>query len=90
MQFAESTEGEYRIFVGALEAPGGDGYTAALVVKHHPLGVPASQPAYRDDSVACGYRWPTPAEALSYALSRGREVVRRKTLDAQAGIVRTA
>jgi hypothetical protein len=80
MQFAESNEGDYRIYVGALEAPGGGGYTAALVVKlrQHSASTAAPQPAaYRDDSVACGYRWPSADDAISYAMARGREVVRR-------------
>ncbi len=35
MRFDESQEGDYRIFVGAVEAPrGGDGYIAALIVHH--------------------------------------------------------
>jgi hypothetical protein len=32
MRFEECIEGEYKIFVGALEAPRGDGYIAALIV----------------------------------------------------------
>ena len=85
MQFAEVNEGDYRIYAGALEAPAGDGYIAALVVKRHASstsGHAAAAPIYRDDSVACGYRWPSPAEAITYALARGREVVRRQARDA--------
>ena len=85
MQFAETNEGDYRIYAGALEAPAGDGYIAALVVKHRAgstSGHAAEAPIYRDDSVACGYRWPSPAEAITYALARGREVVRRQARDA--------
>ena len=87
MQFAESNEGDYRIYVGALEAPGGGGYIAALVVRFRGDGLAdlgAAAPAYRDDSVACGYRWPSPAEAIAYAMARGREVVRRRMRDAQS------
>lgn len=86
MQFAEVNEGNYRIYAGALEAPAGEGYIAALVVRHQgggKLGHAATAPLYRDDSVACGYRWPSPAEALTYAVARGREVVRRQARDAQ-------
>ena len=32
MQFHETTEGPYRIFAGAIEAPAHGGYFAALVV----------------------------------------------------------
>ncbi len=83
MQFAESIEGEHRIFVGALEAPGGDGYTAALVVKQQGAVEAHRAVVYRDDSVACGYRWPSPEEALSYALMRGRELVRKRNAPAK-------
>lgn len=82
MQFAESFEHDHRIFVGALEAPGGDGYIAALVVKQDSAG--RRQVIYRDDSVACGYRWPTPQEAITYALARGREVVKKRSRELQA------
>ena len=51
MQFAEDTEGEWRIFVGALEASGGDGYIAALVVRHAKDSEGTRSDAYRDDSL---------------------------------------
>lgn len=76
MRFHECHEGDYRIYVGALDAPRGDGYIAALVVRRV-RGEPAAQrEAYRDDSLACGYRWPSADEALHYATNRGRELVR--------------
>lgn len=80
MKFNESHEGDYRIFVGALEAPSGDGYIAALVV-NRVRGVPAARQAqaYRDDSLACGYRWPSAEAALHYALNRGREMIRSRS-----------
>ena len=77
MQFAETTEGQHWIFVGALDAPGGDGFVAALVVKAESAG--RHRVVYRDDCVACGYRWPTAHEAITYALARGREVARRRS-----------
>ena len=90
MQFDECFEGEYRIFVGALDAPRGDGFIAAVVVSRL-LGegsdvaegnatAPRSRRArevWRDDSLACGYRWPTPEAALLYAKNRAREMVRK-------------
>jgi hypothetical protein len=79
MQFAESTEGQHRIFVGALEAPGGEGYIAALVIKKECAEPGPRQVVYRDDSVACGYRWPTPQEAITYAMARGRELVKKRS-----------
>lgn len=84
MHFQEITEGEYRIYVGALESPIGDGYTAALVVRREG-GVPGqvARDAYRDDSLACGHRWATADDALSYALRKGRQFIRAQQ-DAQA------
>lgn len=78
MHFDECHEGDYRIYVGALDAPRGQGYIAALVVSRVG-GVPAApREAYRDDSLACGYRWPSPKAAMHYALTRAREVVRSR------------
>ncbi len=75
MHFDERSEGEYRIFVGALESRHGDGYIAALIVNRHRLpGSPHE--VFRDESLACGHRWPTADAALSFALSRGQQLVR--------------
>jgi hypothetical protein len=80
MQFHETREGDYRIFVGALEAPKGDGYIAALVVsREHGEALPRPKEAFRDDSLACGYRWTSPDEAIHYALNRGRELIRTRS-----------
>jgi hypothetical protein len=80
MRFNETHEGDYRIFVGALEAPTGDGYIAALVV-NRVRGVPDTRQAqaFRDDSLACGYRWPSADQAMHYALNRGREMIRSRS-----------
>lgn len=79
MRFEECVEGEYRIFVGALEAPRGDGYIAALIVNRlrGPQG-PGGE-AFRDESLACGYRWRTAEEAMVYAKARAREMVRSRS-----------
>lgn len=80
MRFNETHEGDYRIFVGAVEAPRGDGYIAALVV-NRVRDVPAGRQreAYRDDSLACGYRWRSPDEAIHYAMNRAREMIRTRS-----------
>jgi hypothetical protein len=76
--FDERSEGDYRIYAGALEAPRGQGYIAAVVVSRvRGTGQPPRE-AYRDDSLACGYRWQSSDEALSYALNRARDVIRRE------------
>jgi hypothetical protein len=74
MRFNECQEGDYRIFVGAVEAPRGDGYIAAVVVNRVQGAAPRE--AYRDDSLACGYRWRSPDEAITYAMTRARDLVR--------------
>jgi len=83
MRFQECREGDYKIFAGAVEAPRGDGYIAAMVVSRVKPGASAgadrSSVAFRDDSVACGYRWRSPEEAIAYALNRAREMVRRQS-----------
>ncbi len=79
MHFEESTEGNFRIYAGALEAPRGDGYLAAVVVRRmdRPDGGTGRE-AWRDESLACGHRWQCPTEALSYALVAARKVIRTR------------
>ena len=79
MSFDECREGDYRIFVGALDAPRGQGYIAALVVSRVCGDTTAPREAYRDDSLACGYRWKSPDEAIAYAMNRARELVRSRS-----------
>jgi hypothetical protein len=78
MRFDECHEGDYRIYVGALEAR--DGYTAALVVRRVRGLLQGKHPeAFRDDSLACGYRWRSAEEALHYAMNRARELIRSRS-----------
>jgi hypothetical protein len=79
MQFNECQEGPYRIFVGALEAPRGEGYIAAVVVSRMQAEGGRAREVWRDDSLACGYRWPSPDAALGYAMNRAREMVRKSS-----------
>lgn len=76
MHFQEVIEGEYRIYVGALESPVGDGYTAALVVQSRART--HGRDLFNDDRLACGHRWASADDAMSYALRKGRELVRAK------------
>ena len=79
MRFDESHEGDYRIYVGAVEAPQGDGYIAALIVNRvRGLQTPHRE-AFRDDSLACGYRWRSADEAIQYAMNRARELIRSRS-----------
>jgi hypothetical protein len=79
MRFDECREGDYRIYAGALDAPRGRGYIAALVVRREPGAPTAARDAFRDDSLACGYRWASPDEAIRYAMNRARELIRNRS-----------
>ncbi len=76
MKFGEQDEGPYRIYAGAIEASQGEGYVAAVVVSRRAGPLEATREAYRDTRLACGHRWPTADDALSYALAKAREVIR--------------
>jgi hypothetical protein len=78
MHFQEFTEGDYRIYAGAMESLRGDGYTAAVVVQRAPPAGPRPRDAYRDDSLACGHRWASADEALTYAVRKAREIIRTR------------
>ena len=79
MRFNEGHEGDYRIYVGAVESTRGDGYIAAVVVKRVQGGPADAGVAFRDVSLACGYRWPSADEALLYAMNRARELIRSRS-----------
>ncbi len=79
MQFDERYLGDYRIYAGALDAPRGDGYIAALIVQRV-QGVPNTpREAYRDESLACGHRWESADAAIKYAIQRAAEVIRQRS-----------
>ena len=79
MHFDEHTEGPYRIYAGAIEAPQGDGYIAAVVVKRLGANSHPGREAYRDESLACGYRWAKPGDALLFAVARARDLIARQS-----------
>jgi len=78
MHFDERKIGDYRIYAGALEGPMGDGYIAALVVQREQSTVGASREILRDESLACGHRWPSADAALAYAMTKAHEVIRKQ------------
>ncbi|MBS0447491.1 MAG: hypothetical protein JSR59_16240 [Proteobacteria bacterium] len=84
MHFDERVVGDYRIFAGAMEAPRGDGYTAAMIVQRL-RGIPnAPREAYRDESLAGGHRWESAEAALAYAFHKAQEVIRKQAVGALA------
>ncbi len=74
MHFAEVDTGDYRIYAGAIERPRQFGYVAAVVVMRQGRA-PEKREAYRDENLAGGYGWATPAEALRFAINDGKEAV---------------
>jgi hypothetical protein len=76
MLFDERNEGDYRIYAGALEAPQGDGYLAAVVISRLRGVTNAPREAYRDTALAAGYRWASARDALTYAVAKGVEMIR--------------
>ena len=76
MQFNDATEGDYRIYTGALEALQGNGYIAAVVVNRLHGGAKPPREVFRDESLAGGHRWESADAALRYALSKARQIIR--------------
>lgn len=75
MHFAELDRDDFRIYAGACEVQGG--YTAGVAVRRvRGPGAGELPVIYREDALAGGHRWPTPAEALRYALDRGLTTIR--------------
>ena len=72
MHFDERKIGDYRVYAGALEGPLGDGYIAALVVHDA-----QQRELLRDESLACGHRWPSADAALAYAMGKAHELIHR-------------
>ena len=80
MHFKEVDSGEYRIYAGAMERPHAFGYVAAVVVMRRVPGK-APQETYRDENLAGGYGWASPAEALRHAVNAGREALMFRAAD---------
>ena len=80
MKFEEAVEGDCRIFVGALDAPRGDGYIAAVVVQRFERDGAAGggNEIWRDDNLAGGHRWASAEAALRYAMVKARAVARSR------------
>ncbi|MCV2370803.1 hypothetical protein [Roseateles oligotrophus] len=74
MYFDEVDAGDYRIYAGAMDRTHSYGYVAAVVVIRMREGQPR-QEAYREESLAGGFCWSSPAEALRFAINAGRDVV---------------
>ncbi|HEX2012195.1 MAG TPA: hypothetical protein VJN44_14770 [Roseateles sp.] len=74
MHFEEVDAGDFRIYAGAIERPRSYGYVAAVVVMQV-RGKASRREAFRDENLAGGYGWSSPADALRFAVNAGRDVV---------------
>ena len=76
MEFQDASHRHFRIYAGCMEHGARSGFLAAVVVCRASAesDVPPVE-IFRDVSLCGGHRWLTSAEALSFALARGREVV---------------
>ena len=75
MNYDEIIEGDYRIFALAVKSPRLDGYVASVVVKRLKAGMDEARIAYREDCLAGGKRWASPATARRFAVAMGRAVI---------------
>ncbi len=77
MILQERTWGEHHVYAGAIESLRG-GYTAAIIIQRR--AGKTQQEVFRDDTLACAYRWRTAQEAIDYAINRAREVLNRQAV----------
>lgn len=75
MTFDEFNEGDYRIFALAQASPLRDGYVASVIVKRLNDGADGARIAYREDCLAGGKTWPSPATARRFAAAMARAVI---------------
>ncbi|MBE0548110.1 MAG: hypothetical protein IH627_10745 [Rubrivivax sp.] len=77
MHLAERNEGEFRVYAAAIEAEGGVGFYAGVVVK--PWGsrsLCGRGEVFRDERLEDGMTWESAEEALEFALRVGAAAVR--------------
>lgn len=72
MHFDEREVGRFRIYAGAMEAPGGYLASAAVRQIKGAVGMPE---VYRNEAMSGGHRWETPQEALKYAIAKAKEEI---------------
>ena len=77
MNLAEQVEGEFRIYAAAVDADGGEGFYAAVVVRpwRAPFEV-ANTEVFRDLRLEDGAVWESAGAALDFALRIGVAAVR--------------
>ncbi len=75
MHFDELQAGDFKIYTGAVEAPGG--YRASVVICQV-RGVTPPREVYREENMAGGYIWPSASEALRFAMATGQRMLRER------------
>ncbi len=75
MTYDEFNEGGYRIFALAAPSPLRDGYVASVIVKRLDDAMAGTRIAYREDCLAGGKPWPSPAAARRFAAAMARAVI---------------
>lgn len=83
MHFEERDSGDFRIYGGALDAPGG-GFLAAVVVMQmrNVRGDPVT--IFRDEHLHGGHRFKDAGTALRFAMDAGRRAVQEHTVPVAA------
>ncbi len=81
MHFGQRDVGNFRIYAGALEAPGG-GYTASVVVHKTSSAPKEPQVVFSDYKLFGGYRFEEPASALVRAMDVGHRTIRMQPVAA--------
>ncbi|WP_428424095.1 hypothetical protein [Methylibium sp.] len=83
MHFEERDCGDFRIYGGALDAPG-SGFLAAVVVMQvrGVRGEPVT--VFRDESLSAGHRFKDARSALRFAMEAGRHAVPEHTVPVAA------
>lgn len=76
MHLAEQQLGVFRVYAAALEAPGGVGFSAGVVVRRFPLPSQEGAEAFRDERLDDGRAWTSPDAALAFALEIGLAALR--------------
>lgn len=77
MNIAEQVEGKFRIYAAAIDAEGGAGFYAAVVVRPwRTSSMVAGRETYRDERLEDGAVWQSAGAALDFALRIGVAAVR--------------
>ena len=78
MRLAESNEGDYRIYAGAVASQRGEGYVATVLVNRVRGNIDKPRLAFCDERLAGGHRWPSAEAARLYAVAKALEVIRNE------------